>query len=213
MLNGKVDPLAPTIFHESWWLELATDNRYSVAEVAIGGRVVGRFPYQINKRFGLRFCEMPTLTHFLGPAIDVGEGSSNTRMLKRMAITRELIEKIPAVSSIYVKCHRGISDTIAFQDCGFHSSVQFTHEVFPQDPDSLWKNMRDKTRNVIRRAQEKLVVMTLSDPAEFIRFYISSLNDRGTNSYLDFQITRKSSKYRMLNMPFNLYRPCTNKFL
>jgi hypothetical protein len=191
MPSGTVDPLEPTIFHESWWLELATDNRYAVAEVTTGAGVVGRLPYQVNTRNGLRFCEMPPITHFLGPAIDEGKGSSNTRMLKRLAITRELIEKIPAVSSIYVKCHRGVTDTIAFQDRGFHTSVQFTHEVLPDTIDNLWKNMRDKTRNVIRRAQEKLLVKTSCDPAEFIRFYLSSLNGKQINSYIDFQIGQK----------------------
>lgn len=191
MPSGSVDPLEPTIFHESWWLELASDNRYSVAEVSTGAGVIGRFPYQINARKGMRFCDMPPMTHFLGPAVDEGEGSSNTRMLKRMAITRELIEKIPAVSSIYVKCHRGVADTIAFQNRGFHTSVQFTHEILPDSIDKLWKNMRDKTRNVIRRAQEQLDVTTLNDPAEFIRFYISGLNDKRVNSYIDFHICQK----------------------
>ena len=191
MPSGKFDRLEPTIFHESWWLELATENRYSVAEVTTGAGVVGRFPYQINLRNRLRFCEMPPMTHFLGPAIDEGEGSSNTRMLKRLAITREPIEKIPAVSSIYVKCHRGITDTIAFQDRGFQTSVQFTHEIAPDTVDGLWKNMRDKTRNVFRRAQEALAVTMVCDPAEFIRLYISALNDKRINSYIDFQICQK----------------------
>jgi hypothetical protein len=38
----RINPLVPTIFHEDWWLEAATGGRFEVAEVAAGGRVVGR---------------------------------------------------------------------------------------------------------------------------------------------------------------------------
>src|ERR1700674_2575471 len=69
------DPLAPTIFHEDWWLDAATGGNFEVVEVTVGGRTVGRLPFNTTNRFGLKMIRMPALTYFLGPAIDEGEGS------------------------------------------------------------------------------------------------------------------------------------------
>ena len=43
--NIHVDLLTPTIFHESWWLDIATEGRYEVVEVTQNGEVLGRLPY------------------------------------------------------------------------------------------------------------------------------------------------------------------------
>src|SRR5579863_1147806 len=153
--EARINPLAPTIFHEDWWLEAATGGQFEVAEVAAGGRIVGRLPFHKTKRFGLTLIRMPELTYFLGPAIDEGEGSPNTRFLKRLHITRELLERLPRASWQYVKCHSGVTEVIAFQGLGFRTYVQFTHELAPQAMSFLWEQMRNKTRNVIRRAEER----------------------------------------------------------
>src|ERR1700676_4096959 len=77
--GARINNLVPTIFHEDWWLEAATGGQFEVVEVVTGGRIVGRLPFHKTKRFGLAFIRMPELTYFMGPAIDEGEGSSNTR--------------------------------------------------------------------------------------------------------------------------------------
>jgi Acetyltransferase (GNAT) domain len=185
------NPLAPTIFHEEWWLEAATGGHFGAAEVRAGGRVVGRLPFHKTKRFGLAMIRMPELTHFLGPAIDEGEGTPNTRFLKRLQITRELLERLPRASWQYVKCHRGVTEAIAFQDLGFRTYVQFTHEIAPQPPSVLWEQRRNKTRNVIRRAEERFSVTELADPCEFLRFYERNLDLTVQASGLDGRLCRE----------------------
>jgi hypothetical protein len=183
----NLDPLAPTIFHESWWLDVATGQKYAAAEVSSGGRIVGKLPYFLSRRKGLSHVIMPTLTHFLGPALIEGEGSANTRFLNRLSITRELIAKLPAASSYEIKCHAGITDVIAFQAQRFQTTVQFTHEIQPLPEQELWKRMRDKTRNVIRRAQEKYDVLQLDDAQAFVELYARNLREE---SYLDLSVCR-----------------------
>src|ERR1700682_270055 len=78
------DPLAPTIFHEEWWLNAATGGDFDVAEASAGGRTVGRLPFQLTRRLGLKMIRMPHLTYFLGPAIDTCEGNHSNRFLKRL---------------------------------------------------------------------------------------------------------------------------------
>lgn len=90
------DPLSPTIFHEHWWLDIATRGQYTFAEVASNGKVVGRLPYYLEKHSGLSISRMPTLTRFLGPSVETGAGNVSARFLKRLSITHELISKTPA---------------------------------------------------------------------------------------------------------------------
>jgi hypothetical protein len=198
-VGARINPLVPTIFHEDWWLEAATGGQFEVAEVAAGGRIVGRLPFYKTKRFGLTLIRMPELTYFLGPAIDEGAGSPNTRFLKRLHITRELLERLPRASWQYVKCHGGVTEVIAFQSLGFRTYVQFTHELAPQPVSVLWQQMRNKTRNVIRRAEERFSVTELGDPFEFLHFFERNLKLEGQINGLDWTLCRKilsASLYR-----------------
>lgn len=190
--SSSYDPLAPTIFHEEWWLDTATGSNFDVAEVTGGGRTVGRLPFCIRKRFGLKMIHMPHLTYFLGPAIDEGEGTRNNRFLKRLEITRELIDRLPPAASRYVKCHAGITDVIAFQEHGFRTCVQFTHEVPPDPVDALWQQMRNKTRNVIRRAEERLSIREMTDPGEFVQLFERNLALRGMQNELNTTLCRNT---------------------
>lgn len=177
--------LAPTVFHEEWWLEAATDRSYTVAEVDAGGKTVGRLPFCERSRLGIRGIWTPPLTYFLGPGIDEGEGSPNNRFLKRMDITRELIGKLPRSAWQCIRCHGGMTDVITFQEQCFRTYVQFTHEIHPEATEVIWQRMRNKTRNVIRRAEEQFTVSELSDPNEFIQLHEKNLASDGARDTVD----------------------------
>lgn len=176
--------LTPTIFHEKFWLEAASAGRFEESQVTENGQCIGRLPYLPDRRSGLSSIQMPMLTHFLGPAIDDGRGSETTRLIKRISIAKALISRLPATHSLWLKCHRATTDTLAFQDAGFLTMVQFTGEIGPDTEDRLWAGMRDTARNVIRRAAERLTVVECEDPDRFMAFYERNLKERGlTNGY------------------------------
>lgn len=178
-------PLVPTVFHTAWWLDVTTGGRYHEAEVHSGGRLVARFPYVIRRHFpGIRMCTMPQLTHFLGPALDLGTGSPTTRSLRGFQLTRELLAKVPSTGGFHHKLHRDLTDTLAFEDAGCTSLVNFTYEIAPAPEQDLWRAMRDKTRNVIRRAGERLRLDTV-DPDEYAAFYEANLRARGLVNHYD----------------------------
>ena len=185
------DRLTPTIFHERWWLEAATRGRVDFVEVTDGGRTVGRMPYMVNSRYGLASSNMPTLTHFLGPGIDDGGGSEANRYVKRHSITQELIRKLPSLSSFRQKMHRGICDALPFQAQGYNVHVQFTFEIEPYPEAVIWKAMRDKTRNVIRRAAENFDVHESSDPEAFFHLATAHLEQRNMRANIDFDICQE----------------------
>ena len=181
---AQADPLVPTVYHEPWWLEIVTGGRWTVAEVREGGRIVGRMPYQVSRRFGVAAAGMPPLTHFLGPAVDAGQGSAQARYLRRVAITRELIRCLPQRSGFWQKFHRGVTDVIAFQAERFETGVQFTFEVAPAPEAVLWAALRDKHRNVIRKARKQFAIHELDDSGEFVAFYLANLRERMAVSWV-----------------------------
>ena len=180
------DPLSPTVFHEPWWLNIVSGGGWEEARVSSLGRVVGRFPYVVEPLWpGHSLCGMPQATHFLGPAIDDGTGAACNRSLKRAQITRDLLEQMPRTTGFYQKCSRDVTDTLIFQELGFHSGVQFTYEIAPAAEKTLWRAMRDKTRNVIRRAEEIHPVDLCCDPLEFASVYDRNVASRNMRSYYD----------------------------
>jgi hypothetical protein len=181
----QTNVLEPTIFHEPWWLDAVTGGRWTAVEVSHGGSAVGRLPYILRTVLGVRLGDMPPLTHFLGPAIDDGNGKPNTRLLRHIDITRELIGKLPPMQQFYAKCHKGVSEVIGFQAAKFHAAVQFTHEIAPQPIESVWNDMRDKSRNGIRLAADICTIDTALEPAAFLAFYAANLEARSRTNYLD----------------------------
>ena len=174
-----VDPLTPTIFHTDWWLNAATGGDYHEVEVRSGGRLIGRLPFSLTRHiFGLRSCNAPDLCHGLGPAVDVGSGNLATRNNNHFNITQELIRQLPPCSSYAMPLHAGALDTFAFTAADWTTRVQFTFVVHPRGEAALWQSLRDKTRNVIRRASERYGVTTVTDAAEFARVYDANLTHR-----------------------------------
>ncbi len=177
--------LIPTVYHEPWLLDAATGGRFEEVEVRQAGVVVGRFPFIRRGGMGITFSTMPALTHFLGPAIAEGAGSACTRALKRNSIIRDLLDQMPESDGFMHRMHAGITDMLAFQHTGFSVGVEFTYEIDAAPTATLWRAMRDKTRNVIRRASEQFRVEAISDPDEFVSFYQANLEARGKSSYYD----------------------------
>jgi hypothetical protein len=175
--------LAPTIFHQPWWLDAVAPGQWRQVEVATDGRTVGRFAFVMAPvLWGHRLCTMPPMTHFLGPAIDEGRGAACNRILRRNQITRQLLAAVPKASGFWHKLHRGTDDTLVYQDLGYRTAVQFTFEISPAPAPVLWSRMRDKTRNVIRRAGESLLVGEDTDAAGFAAFYLDNIARKGEQS-------------------------------
>jgi CelD/BcsL family acetyltransferase involved in cellulose biosynthesis len=199
------DPLVPTIFHEPWWLEAASGGQYDEVTVSSGGRTVGRLPFMQRRRLGFNICEPPELTHFLGPAVDEGNGGIVSRNLRRGEITRHLIEKLPSFHYFTQWLHRDVPDALPFIQHNFTVQAAFTYEVAPTCEKTIWRNMRDKTRNVIRRAEEQTGLVDL-EPAHFFALYEANLQRRGkffnymlkTNAQSVFEAALSRGRGRLL---------------
>lgn len=163
------------VFLQDWWLSAATDGAWDAVTIEQGGRTVGWLPYACNRHMGFSTCGLAPLTRLLYPLTDVGSVKGESADRERFKIESELIDRLPDAS-----CHRFIlppcgGNALAWQAKGFETRLEHTFIVDAQLSDTVrWEQMRNKTRNVIRRAEEHLKPRTL-DPAEFVREYQDNL--------------------------------------
>jgi len=177
---SDVNSVGRTIFQQDWWLDLVTDGNYKSVTVKNGDLTIGWLPYLIRRRWGFNVSDMPLLTHTLGPVVYAGTGRPNTQLLNTFAITTELLEKLPKLAHFRQVLEPTVPEALAFQAFGCHVKVQFTFIADCRDIQEKWKNMRDKTRNLIRRSQEKNKLSVCNDPEEFLCLYDSNCKAGGS---------------------------------
>ena len=166
-----------TVFHEGWWREAVAEAPHRLAVVEKGGRLLGAMPYQVRRRFGVSLIGQPGLSHVLGPVIDLPPGKANTNLRHGIEVTTQLIEQLPRHLHCFFRLHCAISESLAFNLAGFDSGVDFTVRIAPAAKPQLWAAMKDKTRNVLRRAEETYDVRDL-EADDFVAFYDRSLRER-----------------------------------
>jgi hypothetical protein len=186
--GGKPVPAQPgLLFHEPWWLDAVTLGQCQEVRVTSGEQVVGRLPFVISRKMGFTSLRMPPFTHLLGPAVDPGQGKPQTQMLKRMSIVRDLIDQLPKFDYFKQALSASTADGLAFQDRGYEITPQYTFRInCSRDTEQVWQDMHFKTRQHIRRAEEKFRVSTVSDAGRFIEFYTTNVQKQGLTNNIDF---------------------------
>jgi len=161
-----------TIFHERWWLDIVAPDQW--AEI-VTDRGYLRYAYRTRMMF--RSSQMPPLTRALGPVIQVDGRKTETRHRGAFNAICELLDRLPDFDHVEFKLDPSFTDVLAFQARGFHASVQHTFQADCRQPiENIWSEMRDKTRNIVRRAQDKLAVVATDDGEGFKNFYAQSLD-------------------------------------
>jgi lipid II:glycine glycyltransferase (peptidoglycan interpeptide bridge formation enzyme) len=183
-----------SLFHEPWWLSAVTDGRFQEAVVKQGSDVVGRLPYSVVRRGPFRMVRMPPFTHVLGPVVDAGVGKPQTRLIRRLSITRSLIDQLPPHSYFHQHLDPSLddglatADGLAFQERQFAVAPQYTFEVdCRRSLADIWAALYQKTRQHVRRAEGKYSVRPVDDPNLFIEFYLKSVKAWGRVNRIEFK--------------------------
>jgi Acetyltransferase (GNAT) domain len=168
------------IFHEDWWLDIVSPGRWS--QVTIDG---GHLRYAWNTGM-LRSIDLPPLTRTLGPMIQAESKKSETRHRAVFGTICKLLDGLPHATYIKFRLDPSHTDVLPFQARGFDTNVQFTFLTDCSQPKHvLWAEMRDKTRNIIRRAQESLEITEIGDGGDFKRYYAENLEQ---DSYFELDL-------------------------
>ncbi|KXU84135.1 hypothetical protein CI15_26945 [Paraburkholderia monticola] len=179
------EPAAFSIFHEPWWLDIATGGNWAMAKVMHGNQLMGQLPYCSTRKGAFRISHLPPLTHTLGPVVQSLGLDGPREQSHRQTVTSALIEQLPHFDSFYQPLDARIEDALAFSLHGFTVSVRYTFQISPERTIcQVWDTMHSKTRNVIRSAEKNLTVAPIATPAEFLRFYEANLSGRSRqNAY------------------------------
>lgn len=153
-------------------------------------------PYRVRKTVaGFTIVDMPLLVHALGPIVAPQFAGANfPKSLKEFSILSDLIAQLPKASHTSFRLHRGSTNTLAFEAAGFSTNCSFTIEIPPAIAPLLWSQMRDKTRNVVRRAQECLTVSVVTEVDLFLDFYEHNLQSRDRKNVYQHDICSRLLK-------------------
>jgi hypothetical protein len=180
MLMTASEDKTPSVFDQRWWLDAATGAEWQMIESASYGGVVARLPIYIRRVLGQQRICMPPWTRTRGPILSDVPGKSATMMRARLKAMDDLIGRLPPHLVFEQTFDPTVTDLLAFQLHGFDLGVQYTFRLPAcEDWDALWRGMRDKTRNVIRRAAERFVVGVGMPAADFASFYFANMRYGG----------------------------------
>lgn len=176
---------AYSIFHEPWWLDIATEGNWSLAKVVRGKEVLGQMPYNTTRMGMWRISHLPPLTRTLGPVIRPLGLDTVHEQHHRLNVTSQLIEQLPHFDSFFQVFDARVDDALAFALKGFTVSARYTFQITPDcTAAEAWARLHCKTRNVIRGAEKRLTVAPIATPSEFLQFYEANLLERArTNAY------------------------------
>jgi hypothetical protein len=140
-----------SIFHEGWWLDAVAPGCWREANCVRGGREAGYLRFVERTRAGLKTCEMPQITRFLGPVLMPQAGRTVACTRATHAILSDLLEQIARHDHVHMTLDAGFSDIATFITSGYHVGVQPTFLLdCNRQPEILWAGLRDKVKNLIR---------------------------------------------------------------
>jgi hypothetical protein len=180
-------PASGRLFHQKWWLDVTTAGECRCVTILSGEHVAGCLPFIVTHRSGFTSLRMPPFTHVLGPEINPGGGKPQTQLARRLSVTRSLIEQLPRFDYFKTALPSVCAEGLAFQDRGFQVTTQYTFEIdCRRCLKELWNGMHFKTRQHIRRAEEKYLVESNVASERFVAFYLRNLGQRGFQNSLPF---------------------------
>ncbi len=177
-----------SIFHEDWWLDALAPGRWREVTCERGGRVAGSLRFVERNVGNAKICEMPQITRFLGPVVVPQSGKTETRIRATHSIITDLLRQIAGHDHVEMTLDVGFDDIAPFLAAGYDVKVHptFLLDCKSRSLDELWAGLRDKTKNIVRRARERLTVCEISDACRFARFYHANLD--GEASYFDLSL-------------------------
>ena len=101
----------------------------------------------------------PPLTQTLGPWLRKSEGKYSTRLSEEKELIGEPIAQLPPFDLFAQNCSMTIRNVLPFHWHGYSTTVHYTYRIEElQDLETVWGGFTKECRNVIRKAEKKLIV-------------------------------------------------------
>ncbi len=166
------------IFFQPWWLDVVCqydDWDFSMSKNS-NGEIVGIMPYYLRKIWGKSLIRMPPLTPYLG--VWLNYSNIPERNIKKYSFEfrtiNHLINQLPKFIWYHQIHPEQLENWLPFYNHGFKQSTRYTYVFENTNPDHVYKSMKDKTRNMIKKAKKLLAIETASDTDSFFRISAST---------------------------------------
>ncbi|WP_421380299.1 GNAT family N-acetyltransferase [Paraburkholderia sp. DD10] len=181
-----------SIFHEPWWLDIATGGNWKLASVHDRGQLIAEMPYTVTRKGIWRLSTLPALTRTLGPVIPAAKSTSDDDWRHCFGATQALVEQLPECALFHQRFDPHVSDAVGFALLGFGVAVSYTMRIEPgrAEPE-VWAGLRPNTRNLIRRAGEQHTVRQITDANLFVSFYDANLTRRSRDNVYGTHVMRQ----------------------
>jgi hypothetical protein len=158
------------LFAQPWWLDAVCDS-WDVALVKKGDKVIGAWPYPLEKKLGVSLLRTPLLTPYLGPQVfppsDLKESNRDSFEHETVAA---LMAQLPPARFWHLNLPPGMKQAGLFKKYGLHSHVQQTFLLdLAVDEATLLGNMKDTLRRNLRAAEAEITIG--NDPTQLAQLY------------------------------------------
>ncbi len=157
--SPQQNPRANAIFQQPWWLDALAPGRWDEATVEHDGEVVGRLPYVVRGRRGLRVLTMPPLTQTLGPWLASSAAKPANALGEEHERLAALEAALPPADAFNQQFSPSMLNALAFHWAGYRLELQYTYRLEGlRSDEALWDGLRGNIRREIRKARTRLEV-------------------------------------------------------
>ena len=162
-------PVTNTLFEEAYWLDAVAPGAWDKVEVIRAGRLLGRLPFVVKRRYGLSAVSTPDHTPWLGPWIAASGARGTNELGHQHDILATLVRGLPDAGRTLVACAPEFTNLMALHWAGYALHLAYTYRLSALDaPEILWRGLRDKARNTCRKAEKTLAVTTERSLADIL---------------------------------------------
>lgn len=144
------------IFSQAWWLDaVCGETNWDVALVEEHNQIVAAMPFYRPLK---HVISMPSYTQTMGPLLF--QESTNckytTLLSKRQSLYKQLIDRLPLVTSFLQNFSYSVTDWLPFYWAGYRQTTRYTYVLKNiQQKETIWKNMSLNVQRNIRKARER----------------------------------------------------------
>jgi hypothetical protein len=153
------------LFEEPYWLDCVAPGQWDAVEVKTDGKLRGRLPYVIRRKYNQTYITNPPMTPTLGPWIGRDKTAKYEKTISdEHAILQQLIDQLPHASKTEIVCAPEFTNLMAFKWSQHELGVGYTYRIDDfSNIDALWSRLKGEVRRNCRRAEKLVKVSTEPD--------------------------------------------------
>jgi len=173
-----------TIFEEDWWLIAATAGKVDRVEIRWDNVLVGTLDYHVTTRLGIRRIVLPPFTRLLAPRLNAPGRKPVSILDNNTRIIREMFQRLGRFDLYRTRLPSDQALVLPFQfNQAFSTfSASFVSPAVDR-VENVLAGMHQKTRNVIRQANDRIIFESHQDIDRFRRICVDGHRGNDQNDY------------------------------